>query len=111
MRAFPSLSATWRRLSPRERRVVTAGALVGGLALLVMRGALPFAERWSAREAVLAAKNEQLARLRGAADDEARLRDLVADPLRVEAWRSRLGRTEGKLNVGIAWRGGSRSIR
>lgn len=85
MRPFPSLSATWRRLSPRERRVVTAGAIVGGLALLVMRGVVPFVERWSAREAVLAAKAGQLTRLQAVVADEARLREAVADRQRRHA--------------------------
>lgn len=85
MRPFPSLSATWRRLSPRERRVVTAGAIVGGLALLAMRGVVPFVERWSAREGVLAAKAGQLARLQAVVADEARLREAVAERQRRHA--------------------------
>lgn len=52
-------------LSARERRTVAIGAAVGALALLLAFGVLPYARRWQQREAVIAARREQLARLRG----------------------------------------------
>lgn len=67
------LSELYRRLSPRERRVIAGGALVSLLALVVVYGVLPFGRRWSARESAIAAKAEQLARLQALVDNEAAL--------------------------------------
>ncbi len=63
MRAFPSLSDSFRRLSPRERRVVLAGAIVSATALVVVLLVLPLAHRWAAREAAYAVSREQWVRL------------------------------------------------
>jgi hypothetical protein len=63
MKRFPWLSDTYRRLSRREKTVVLGGALVSAVALVAVYGVLPFAARWMDREAELAVKAEQLARL------------------------------------------------
>src|SRR5918992_30357 len=63
MRAFRSLSDWYRGRSPRERRVVAAGAAVSIVSLAAVFVAVPLAARWSAREASIAAKRDQLARL------------------------------------------------
>lgn len=71
MNRFQSLSAWFRRLSRRERRVVAAGALVSTLALLAVWAVLPFARRWQDREAAIAAKQTQFAQLRTLVEGEA----------------------------------------
>jgi hypothetical protein len=52
-------------VSRRERRTLTIGAVVVAAALFVAYVGMPFAHRWSAREATLAAREAQLARVRG----------------------------------------------
>ena len=79
MRAFRWLSEWFGRLDPRERRVVAAGALVSGMALLIVRGVLPLARRWAAREAEVTVKAEQIARLEAAARDEPALRRALSE--------------------------------
>jgi hypothetical protein len=77
-----SLSAWFQRLSRRERRVVTAGALVSTLALLAAWVLLPFVGRWQDREAAIEAKQSQLVRLRQLVEAEAATRQLLSARLR-----------------------------
>ena len=65
MRPFPWLSATYRRLNPRERIVVLVGAALSSVAVLTVLVALPVARRWTDREAEIRLRAEQLARLEG----------------------------------------------
>jgi type II secretory pathway component PulM len=58
------LSDTSRRLSRRERAVVLGGAAISGMALAWAYGIVPAAARWREREAAIAVRAEQLARLR-----------------------------------------------
>lgn len=51
-----------------------AGSVVSVLALLATQVALPLADRWSAREATLAARQDEASRLRGIVDGEPMLR-------------------------------------
>ncbi len=78
MNRFPSLSAWFRRLSLRERRVVAAGGLVSVVALLLAWVALPFARHWQDREAAIGAKQTQLARLRALTQSEAASQEALA---------------------------------
>ena len=61
------------RVSARERRTIAIAAAVVAVALFVSYGLVPLAARWSAREALLAARVDRLARLRALARDEPRL--------------------------------------
>lgn len=72
------LSATFRRLSSRERAVVGAGAAVAATALVALFGVLPLAERAVEREERIAAKAEQRARLQALVDEAPRIRDALA---------------------------------
>jgi type II secretory pathway component PulM len=65
MKASPSLSDLARRLEPRERRVVFGGAFACIAALAIMWGVLPFAQRWSSREARLFTTQDRWIRLQG----------------------------------------------
>ncbi|MBA3760868.1 MAG: type II secretion system protein M [Gemmatimonadales bacterium] len=69
-----SLSAWFRRLSRRERRVVAAGALVSTLALSALWVVLPLVARWQDREVAIEAKEGQLARLRALVEAESTTR-------------------------------------
>src|SRR2546430_14357766 len=73
MRPLRSLSATLRRIKPRERRVIAGGAIVSAAALVIVLGVVPFAHRWAAREAVYAASREQWMRLATPATSRDRL--------------------------------------
>lgn len=53
------------RISARERRTVTWGAIVAAVALVVAYGVLPVARRWSAREEAIAVARDRVARLEG----------------------------------------------
>jgi hypothetical protein len=64
-------------VSARARRTLSLGAAVLALALLLAYGALPFAQRWSAREALIEARSAQLARVRGLIVSESTLADAV----------------------------------
>jgi hypothetical protein len=64
-------------LSARERRTLGIGAAALVLALLLAYGVLPFVRRWSAREALVAARTAQLARVRGLIGAESMLADAV----------------------------------
>src|SRR5438045_1710525 len=85
MRALPWLSDTFRRLKPRERRVVLGGAIVSATALGVTLLVLPFARRWTAREAAYAARREQWVRLTTLAASTDRLRRALDDAKRASA--------------------------
>jgi hypothetical protein len=63
----------------RERRALSLAAAVLALALLLAYGVLPFARRWSAREAVIATRSAQLARVRGLIASESTLAGAVRD--------------------------------
>jgi Type II secretion system (T2SS), protein M len=84
MRASRWPSEWYRGRSPRERRVIAVGAVVSVAALAAVFVAMPLAARWSAREASIAAKREQLARL----DDLIRRQA----PIRAELQARRSGR-------------------
>jgi hypothetical protein len=58
--------------------VIAAGAAVSALALLVVLVVLPLRDRWLEREAEIAAKREQLARLRGLVTSERAIREALA---------------------------------
>jgi type II secretory pathway component PulM len=78
MNRSQSLSAWFRRLSRRERRVVVAGALVSALALLVVWGVLPFLRRWQDRETMIAERQMQLAQMQSLIEGEADTRQRLA---------------------------------
>jgi hypothetical protein len=78
MSRFQSLSGWYRRLSARERRVVTAGALVSVLALLTAWVVLPFARRWQDREMAIAAQETRLTQLRTLVEGEAAAKQRLA---------------------------------
>jgi len=78
MSRFQSLSAWYRRLSARERRIVAAGALVSTLALLTVWVILPFARRWQDREAAIAAQESRLMQLRMLVVREAQIKQSLA---------------------------------
>lgn len=50
-------------LAPRERRTILVGLVVSVVALVGVRGVLPWARAWRAREELIAVKRERLARL------------------------------------------------
>jgi type II secretory pathway component PulM len=77
MKAFPSLSDTFRRLKPRERRVVAGGAIVSAAALVMVSVVVPFAHGWSAREAAYAASHAQWSRLAALTANSGRLQHAV----------------------------------
>jgi len=89
MRIFHSLSEWFARLEPRERLVVAGGAIACAVLLLAVYVIVPFAKRWSDREAAITAKAEQLARLQSLVDSEAALQQVVDE---LEQSRSRRGR-------------------
>lgn len=63
MSRFPSLSGWLARLSSRERRVVAGGALLSALIMTGVWVVLPLARRWEDREALISARQAQLAQL------------------------------------------------
>lgn len=73
MKTSPWPSASFQRLSRRERLVVLAGTALTLLTLVTVFGVLPLASHWAEREAAIAAKAEQRARLRALVADEARI--------------------------------------
>lgn len=90
MSLFQSLSAWFRRLNRRERRVVAAGAL-STLALLGVWVMLPFVSRWQDREAAIEAKQMQLGQLRRLVGAEVATRQSLSARLRARsALRGRL---------------------
>src|SRR5437016_9784290 len=74
MKALLWLSDTFRRLNPRERRVVLGGALVSATALVLVLFGLPFAHRWAAREVAYTASREQWLRFAALTANTDRLR-------------------------------------
>lgn len=79
MSRFQSLSAWFRRLSARERRVVAGGAVVSTLALLGVWVILPFARRWQDREAAIAGQEIRLSQLRMLVNSQTAVRQAVAE--------------------------------
>lgn len=79
MRTSHWLFERFERLSRRERRVIVAGAVISALALITVYGIQPFARRWSEREAAIAAKAEQAARLEALVGARDRLAASVAE--------------------------------
>ncbi|NIW37938.1 MAG: hypothetical protein GWN32_16070, partial [Gemmatimonadetes bacterium] len=76
--------------------VVGGGASISLAALIVVFGILPFARRWSEREASVAAKAAQVARLEALLSSQRELESAVADLEEDrERWARRLlaGRT------------------
>jgi hypothetical protein len=63
--------------SARERRTVFLALALSVAALIGVFGVWPFAQRWSAREQLIAAESDRLARLRGLITHQARLADAV----------------------------------
>jgi type II secretory pathway component PulM len=78
MRIFHWLSTWYARLNRRERIVVAGGATASLLILLLVYGILPFARRWSEREASIEAKAALVTRLQSLVSSEAELEDAVA---------------------------------
>src|SRR5687768_1564301 len=81
MKASLSRSVQSPALEPRERRTIAIAAAVVAVAFAVVYGVLPFARRWSAREELIAARPEQVARLRWLAANEASLQRATAERL------------------------------
>jgi hypothetical protein len=71
---LPSLSAD--ALTIRDRRALLWGA-VAVACVLLLYAAIPFVRQWSDRESLIAARQGELARLRGVKDAEAMLRNAV----------------------------------
>jgi len=67
MKLSPWLSDPLRRVNPRERRFIFAGAGVAVLLLVLTGVALPFMRRWTAREARYGTTRDQWTRLAGLA--------------------------------------------
>jgi type II secretory pathway component PulM len=63
MSRFPLLSDWFARLNPRERRVVAGGALASLMIVAGVWVVLPLVRRWEDREALIAARQVQLAQL------------------------------------------------
>ena len=90
MRVSPWLSATYRRLSRRERLVIAVGGSVSFLAVLTVLVALPQARRWRDREEQIAMRGEQLARLEAVIAREDAIRQRLADVQQARASAGRL---------------------
>lgn len=89
MRIFLWLSEWYGRLNPRERVVVAAGTVACVALLVAVYAIVPFARRWSEREASIEAKAEQVARLQALVESEAALDQVVTE---LEQGRSRRSR-------------------
>lgn len=85
----------------RDRRALRLGAIAAGVVLLVS-AALPAARRWGEREALLAARRDELARVRGLVAAVPMLRERVAERTgAVLAWPRRpLRAATGALAAG-----------
>jgi hypothetical protein len=83
-------------LEPRERRTLVAGALVSAVLLVFTFAVMPYARRWSEREAAIAVAEDRVARLRSlAANEQAIARASAEHEARLDAAGVRLlhGRT------------------
>jgi Type II secretion system (T2SS), protein M subtype b len=85
MKASPSPFDTLRRLEPRERRVVAAGAIVSAAMLATVWLVLPFAQHWAARESRLAAARERWDRVATLVANTGRLRQTLDSARRASA--------------------------
>jgi type II secretory pathway component PulM len=74
MKAFRSLSDSFRRLNRREQRVLAGGAGIALASLLVVFALLPLLDRLSSRETTYAASRDRYARLQTLVAGESRLR-------------------------------------
>jgi len=90
MRVSPWLSATYRRLSRRERVVIAVGGAVSVLALLTVLVVLPQARRWLDREEQIAMRGEQLARLEALISREESVRQRLVELQQARASAGRL---------------------
>jgi len=63
--------------SARERRTIAIGLAISLAALFIVRGVLPFTQRWQAREATISAESARLERLRGLVAAETALEQAV----------------------------------
>jgi hypothetical protein len=90
MKAFRSPSAWFGSLSRRERLFVGVGAIIGVLALVFTLVADPLVDRWTAREAQLAANRERWTRLQALVSSEPALREALAARQRTHAATMRL---------------------
>jgi type II secretory pathway component PulM len=79
MKALPSPFDSFRRLNPRERRVVLGGALISATALVFVGLVLPLAHSWSEREAAYAASRGQWVRLDALTTNADRLRSVLTE--------------------------------
>jgi type II secretion system (T2SS) protein M len=79
MSRFQSLSTWFRRLSRRERLIVSGGALVSALALLSVWVVLPLTRRWQDREAAINLKQTQLTQLQTLVASSAVIRKNLAE--------------------------------
>jgi hypothetical protein len=84
MKPFPSLSASFRRLNRRERRVVTAGAAVAAAALVVVFAILPMRDWWMSRETASSASRDRWIRLQSLVIREPQLRRALSEQQRAQ---------------------------
>ncbi len=90
MKASPWLSATYRRLSKRERAVIAVGGGVSVLALLAVLLVIPQGRRWLGREDRIAMRSEQLARLEALISREDSVRQQLVELRQARAGAGRL---------------------
>ena len=90
MRALRSHSAWLSGLSRRERIFVLAGAGIVALVLAITLVVLPALDRWTTREAALAANRDRHARLAALVSSESGLRQALAERRRSQAGTMRL---------------------
>jgi len=90
MRVSPWLSATYRRLTRRERLVIASGGGVSLLALLAVLVVLPQARQWQDREEQIAVRGEQLARLEALIAREETVRQRLVELQQARASAGRL---------------------
>jgi hypothetical protein len=77
MKASPSPFDSFRRLEPRDRRVIIAGAIASALLLATMWLIVPFVQHWSNREARLTAARDRWTRLTTLVASTGRLRQTL----------------------------------
>jgi type II secretory pathway component PulM len=90
MRALRSHFVWFSGLSRRERLFVLAGAGIVSLVLAITLVVLPALDRWTAREAALAASRDRHARLLGLVSSEKALRAALGERRRTQAGTMRL---------------------